>query len=237
MRTNSSRNGPSCDRLGFRIDLLQLCGAQQAVLVELRLDEPERQPRRPDLLHPDLAHQKRQRADVVFVRVRQDDGADRRVAEVAEVRQDHVDAEVLVARERHAGVDDDPLAAGLVHGHVLADLAEAAERDHAERFVHLASQCREVQLDQAATSRPSRSRQPRTACELVLARVRERQAVPADRMAQQAQRGLDRDRVRDHAEQLVHRRQGFVDLTCPRQVALLHRPHLLVAGLGGEHVG
>ena len=107
MRMNSSRNGPSSTGAAFRIDLAQLGGAQQAVLVELRLDEPERQPRRPDLVDLDLAHQVRQRADVILVRVREDDGAHTAIVEVAEVRQDQVDAEVLVARERHAGVDDD----------------------------------------------------------------------------------------------------------------------------------
>ena len=135
--------GPSC-RLGFGIDLAELGRPEQAVLVELRLDEPERQPRGPDLLDLDLAHQERERADVVLVRVRQHDGTDRIVAEIPEVREDHIDAEVLVAWERHAGVDDDPLAGGLVHGHVLADLTEAAKRDHAEHICHLAPQCREA---------------------------------------------------------------------------------------------
>ena len=80
----------------------------EAVLVELRLDEPERQPRRPDLVDLHLAQQVRQRADVVLVRVRQHDRADPcPVAQVREVRQDQVDAEVLVAREREPGVDDD----------------------------------------------------------------------------------------------------------------------------------
>ena len=67
---------PELDRRAVRVDLAQLGGAQQAVLVELRLDEPERQPRRPDLAHAHLAQQVRQRADVVLVRVREDDGAD-----------------------------------------------------------------------------------------------------------------------------------------------------------------
>ncbi len=42
---------PELERRAVRVDLLQLGGAQQAVLVELRLDEPESQARRPDLLH------------------------------------------------------------------------------------------------------------------------------------------------------------------------------------------
>ena len=60
----------------------------------------------------------------------------RLVFEVREVGQDEVDAEVLVAREREPRVDDDALAAELVHGHVLADLAEPAERDDPERVAH-----------------------------------------------------------------------------------------------------
>ena len=39
------------ERRALRLDLEQLGRAQQAVLVELRLDEAERQPRRPDLGH------------------------------------------------------------------------------------------------------------------------------------------------------------------------------------------
>ena len=45
------------------------------------------------------------------------------VAQVAEVREDEVDPEVLVAGEGQPGVDDDDLVVGLEHGHVLADLA------------------------------------------------------------------------------------------------------------------
>ena len=43
---------------------------------------------------------------------------------------------MLVAREREPGVDEDALAAELVERHVLADLAEPAERDDAERVAH-----------------------------------------------------------------------------------------------------
>ena len=138
IRTNSSRNGPICDRLALGIDLAQLGRVQQPVLVELRLDQPERQPRRPDLRHPHLAHEVRERADVVLVRMREDDGADVGLAlgEVGEVRQDEVDAEVLVAREREAGVDDEHAVLVLEHGHVLPDLAEPAERDDAQTLCH-----------------------------------------------------------------------------------------------------
>ena len=122
---------PELDRLAFGIGLAQLRRAQQAVLVELRLDQPERQPSRPDLLDARLAQQVRERADMVLVAVRQQHRAHRLVAvdEVREVGQDQVDAKVLVARKREPGVDHDRLAVGLDHGHVLAHFAEAAERD------------------------------------------------------------------------------------------------------------
>ena len=135
MRTNSSLNGPMSSGGAFRRDLAQLGGAQQAVLVELRLHEPERQAGGPDLADRHLAHQVRQAADVILVRVGEDDAQDVLSVEVAEVRQDQVDAEVLVAREREAGVDDQQLAGDLEDGHVLADLAEPAERDHAQDVV------------------------------------------------------------------------------------------------------
>ncbi len=85
-----------------------------------------------------LAHQIRQRADVILVPVREHDRAHHLLplAEVREVGQDEVDAEMLVAREREPGVDDDDRSVRLVDGHVLADLAEAAERNdpaHAHR--------------------------------------------------------------------------------------------------------
>jgi hypothetical protein len=69
------------------------------------------------------------------VPVREDDRADaaRALAQVREVRQDQIDAEVLVARERKAGVDHEHVTVGLEGRHVLADLAETAERDDPQR--------------------------------------------------------------------------------------------------------
>ena len=114
---------------GVRPDLAQLGGVQQAVLVELRLDEPEREPRREHRADANLAQEVRQRADVILVRVGQHDREHLASLQVAEVGEDQVDAEVLVAGKREPRVDHDRLAADLEDGHVLADLAEAAERD------------------------------------------------------------------------------------------------------------
>ena len=49
-----------------------------------------------------------------------------------EVRQDQVDAGLLLLREEHPAVDDQQPAAVLEDRHVAADLAEAAERDDAQ---------------------------------------------------------------------------------------------------------
>ena len=59
-----------------RVHLAKLRGTKQAVLVELRLDEAEREPRGPDLGNRHLAHQVRQRADMILVAVREDDRPD-----------------------------------------------------------------------------------------------------------------------------------------------------------------
>ena len=66
--------------------------------------------------------------------------------QIAEVGQDQIDAEVLVAREGDPGVDDYRLAPVLEDGHVLADLAETAERDDATGFTgrHYSEFIREV---------------------------------------------------------------------------------------------
>ena len=50
----------------------ELRGLTETVLVELRLDEPERQPRGDDGLHLDLTEQVREAADVILVPVGED---------------------------------------------------------------------------------------------------------------------------------------------------------------------
>ena len=101
------------------------------MLVELRLHEPERQTRRHELGDPNLAQKVRKRADMVFMRVGEHDRADLAALEVAEVGQDQVDAEMLVPGKGEPRVDHERLTPELEHGHVLSDLAEAAERDYA----------------------------------------------------------------------------------------------------------
>ena len=91
-----------------------LCGDElgllpEPVLVELRLHERERQRRRVDGVDLDLAQQVRQPADVILVPVREDHCTHAPPLEVADVGQQEIHAEVLVAREREPRVDDDDL--------------------------------------------------------------------------------------------------------------------------------
>ena len=106
-------------------------GVVHAVLVELRGDQREGEPRSVDRDVGPLAQQVRQRADVVLVPVRQDDGIDlaEPIGVVRPVRQRDVDAGGVGLAEQHAAVDDQQPAIELEHRHVPSDLLDAAECD------------------------------------------------------------------------------------------------------------
>ena len=82
------------------------------------------------------AHPKQVRngADVVLVAVGEDDRLDvvEAILEVAEVGKHEVDAWLVFFGEEHPAVDDEEAAVEFDHVHVPADLAEAAERNHAQ---------------------------------------------------------------------------------------------------------
>jgi hypothetical protein len=99
------------------------------VLLELRLDEGEREAgadQRDVLLQ---LEEVRHRADVVLVAVREDDAHDvvEAVRDGGEVGEDQVDARLVLLGEEHAAVDDEDLAVDLERGHVAPDLAQAAD--------------------------------------------------------------------------------------------------------------
>lgn len=101
-----------------------------AVLLELRLDEREGQLRADEGDVRLQAQQVRDTTDVVLVAVREDDALDvvQAVPDRGEVRQDQVDARLLLLGEENAAVHDEQAAAVLEDRHVAADLAQAAER-------------------------------------------------------------------------------------------------------------
>ena len=110
-RTSSTRNGPSSSGSSPGSAAIELRLLPEPVLVELRLHERERQRRRDHGVDVDLAQEVRKPADVILVAVREDHRAHASPFEVPDVRQQEIDAEMLVARERETRVDHDDLAA------------------------------------------------------------------------------------------------------------------------------
>ena len=111
-----------------RFDRDDLGGLEQPVLLELETDQSRRQARAVDG-HIDLLEDVGDRADVVLVTVGDEKTADAVFVfdEIADIGDHAVDAVHIVAGEGHAAVNDDDLAAVLVHGHVLADLVQTAK--------------------------------------------------------------------------------------------------------------
>ncbi len=102
-----------------------------AVLLELGLQERQRQLGADDGNVGPLAQQVRHAADVVLVAVGEHHGHDvvQPVPDRGEVRQDDVHAGLGLLGEQHAAVDDEQLALMLEDGHVAADLTQTAQGD------------------------------------------------------------------------------------------------------------
>ncbi len=76
-------------------------------------------------------------ADVVFMTVRKDQGPDLVLVflEEGEVGHHQVDTQEFGVRKHHAGIDNDDVVAIADDGHVHAEFAEAAERDHLQLLI------------------------------------------------------------------------------------------------------
>ncbi len=122
-------NAPiSNSRAGFHF--VKLGVLQQPVFFQAPFHQRQREGRAVHR-HVDFAEQERNRADVIFVAMRQDQRA-HLVAilfEIREVGRDDVDAQQFGVRKHHAGVHDDDVVP-VADGHrVHAELAQTAERD------------------------------------------------------------------------------------------------------------
>ena len=106
----------------------------ELVLLDLVAEQAAGERRGVDRHARELRQDVRQGADVVLVGVGDEERLDVGLAllEVGDVGDDEVDAEHLLVGEHEPAVDDDDVVAVLEHVHVLADLADAAERDDAE---------------------------------------------------------------------------------------------------------
>ena len=137
--TSSMRERPGlghlADRQHVEVDLAQL------VLVELRAGHRDGQLAAVDdrdAVLAELAQDPRQRPEVVLVAVRDDDRLDvvHPLAQVGEVGQHEVDAHHLRGREAQPAVDDHDAVVVLDDRQVLPDLAQAPEREDAQRAAH-----------------------------------------------------------------------------------------------------
>ena len=104
---------------------------QQAALVQLQLDDGVGQGRGVNgdvQIGDDIGDG----ADVILMPVGDDDAPDFADVglEIADVRNNHVDAVHILVRETHAAVHHDDVVAVLIGGHVLANLAKTAQRDN-----------------------------------------------------------------------------------------------------------
>ena len=125
---NSISNDPTVKFLA-RGDRVELDLVEQSELLKTILDKRERESRSIDRRICNL-QQKRQRADVVFVRVGQNN-ADQFVAmlfDIAEVGNRDVGAEQVFIGKHHPAIDDDHLIAVTKHGHVHSELTKPPKR-------------------------------------------------------------------------------------------------------------
>ena len=111
---------------------------QQAVLLQLQLHQASGHAGGVDG-RLDVPEDIGQRADVVFVAVGEENTPDffPVLHQVADVRDDHVDAIHIVVREAHAAVHYDQVVAVLEHGHVFPDLVQTAQGDNLQFFCHI----------------------------------------------------------------------------------------------------
>ena len=117
---------------GAPVVLAHLDGDRRdAVLLELRLEEGECEPRPDDGDVRPLAQQVGNAPDVVLVPVGEHDGVDpvEALPDPREVRKDHVDAGLVLLGEEHSAVDDEQPPGVLEHRHVPADLTQSTEGD------------------------------------------------------------------------------------------------------------
>ncbi len=101
---------------------------------QLVFQEAERQRHRVNR-NPHALDEKRQRADVIFVRVREKNCFETSgvLEDVRHVGNDDVDAQRRGVRKHHSAIDDDGRIAILDHHEIHPDLTEAAEWHDAQR--------------------------------------------------------------------------------------------------------
>ena len=128
-----------------RLDHPQIGLPGQGVLLQLVLDDPQRQ-RGSEDGGIDGAENVGNRADVILVSVRKQDPADAVLVclQVGDIGNDQVNARHIVIGKAETAVNDDQIIVVFDDGHVFADLAQPSERNDADlpgRFFFFGSSC------------------------------------------------------------------------------------------------
>ena len=112
--------------------------AQQLVLLQLQLDQTQRQGRGVDG-RVDCLKNIGKRADVVLMAVGNEIAAQLFLilGKIGHVRDDQIDAVHVVLRETKPAVHDDHVLTVFQHGHVFADLVKSAEGDNFQFFCQM----------------------------------------------------------------------------------------------------
>ena len=132
---NSTRNGPTWNGVAG-MHLPQVGAPSQIVFDQLRLRQRQREGRAVNR-HVNFFQQIGQAANVIFVAVRQQNGADAFaiLAHVTEVGNDNVHAEQFGVRKHDAAIDDDHVIVKLKRHHVHSEFAQTPERNSLQLMV------------------------------------------------------------------------------------------------------
>ena len=138
------------DRLGL---------VQQAVLLQLQLDEPGAHAGGIDR-GVDGPEDIGQRTDVVLMPVGDKDAPDLVLVldQIAHIGDDHVDAVHIVIGKAHAAVDHHDVSSVFVYGEVLPDLVQTAQRNDFQFFCHDNSFISCCMVDVTDRKRPRKTR-------------------------------------------------------------------------------
>lgn len=105
-----------------RVDLVELCLIKEIMLLELVFHQSERQARAIDReIH--IFEQVRDGTDMVLMAMRDDKPLNPILVflDIAEIRDDQINAEHVAVRECHSAVEDKHIAVALENGDIFAD--------------------------------------------------------------------------------------------------------------------
>ena len=131
---NSTLNGPM-DTMSFGLAGFR-SGSIDLVFLKAAFHQRKRK-RRAINRHIEFFQEERDRADMVFMPVRQQQSAHVLAVffEESQIGRDNIDAQKFVFREHHPGVDHDDVVAVANRHHVHPELTESAERDDLQFFI------------------------------------------------------------------------------------------------------